>query len=310
MSERPAAPAGYSWHDVDPGGPAHLEILTGGPADGFPLVYHSGTPSGAAPFGVLVDAGAERGFRTITYSRPGYGTSAAARGRVVADAATDTHRLLGSLGYSDDSPFVTAGWSGGGPHALACAALLSDRCRGAAVIAGVAPFEAAGLDWTAGMADENLEEFEMARKGPEALAELLGTVSELLTALTEPAALAEGFGGLVTDRDRETIVNSGLGTYLIEALAQAVLESPAGWRDDDLAFVSPWGFDPGAIDQPVGIWQGTEDLMVPATHGRWLASEIPSARLELGEGEGHLSMALIAIPQLLDDFAVVAGIGS
>ncbi|MGA8678884.1 MAG: alpha/beta hydrolase [Acidimicrobiales bacterium] len=309
MTERPAVPAGYRWHDLETRS-GHLEVLIAGSEDGFPLVFHSGTPSGAAPFPLLVEAAADRDFRTITYSRPGYGSSSPLKGRAVAGAASDTVDVLASLGYDDYATFVTAGWSGGGPHALACTALQGDRCLGAAIIAGVAPFDGDGLEWTAGMAEENLVEFGAALKGTEDLEEFLRAVGDLLATVDQPAALAEALGGLVTERDKEVALNSGVGRYLIGALQAAVREGTAGWRDDDIALVSPWGFDPATIERPVGIWQGTEDHMVPVSHGRWLAKHLSAAHLALRDGEGHLSIVPIAIPQLLDDLAGLARLGS
>jgi len=308
MTERPAAPAGYSWHDIELPGSRRLEVLSGGPENGFPLVFHSGTPSGAAALPLLVEPAAERGLRTITYSRPGYGTSTAARGRTVADAAADTAAVLGSLGYGEDSAFVTVGWSGGGPHALACAALLADRCRGTAVIAGVAPFDGEGLDWSAGMAAENLMEFDVARAGGEEFEAFLSFASEMMAAVTDPSTVAEALGGLVTEHDKEALRVSGLAEYMIAGLQQAILVGTAGWRDDDAAFMSPWGFRPGDIHQGVSIWQGSEDRMVPVAHGRWLAANIASSQLEIAEGEGHLSTVPIAVPHILDDL-VAAGPG-
>ena len=247
----PAAPEDYAWHDVDVQGSRRIEVLTTGPADGLPFVFHSGTPSGAAPFDLLTGPASSRGLRTIMYSRPGYGTSTTAKGRTVADAAADTAAVLASLGYGDDTPFVTAGWSGGGPHALACVALLADRCLGAGVIAGVAPADTDGLSWTAGMAQENIEEFEAARAGGDAFGELLGIAAEMMATVTEPAMVAEALGGLITDPDRNALLHSGIADYMIPAFRQAVLHGTDGWRDDDLAFLAPWGFDPGIIERPV-----------------------------------------------------------
>jgi len=120
-----------------------LEVLADGPADGLPLLFHSGTPCGAVRYGPLVEAAARRELRTIVYSRPGYGTSTAKHGRSIADAVKDVEAILGELGADE---FVTIGWSGGGPHALACAALLPDRCAAAVSLAGVAPYRVDGLD--------------------------------------------------------------------------------------------------------------------------------------------------------------------
>src|SRR5580698_174309 len=139
-----------------------LEALVAGPDDALPLVFHTGTPSGLVWNAPLADAAAARGLRTVLYARPGYGGSTPQPGRLVADAAADVEKILERIGADE---FVTAGWSGGGPHALACAALLPVRCLAAATIAGVAPYDSPGLDWMAGMAEENHEEFGAALAG-------------------------------------------------------------------------------------------------------------------------------------------------
>src|SRR2546423_11071999 len=132
-----------------------LEALADGPADGLPLLFHYGTPCGAVRYGPLVEAAARRKLRTIVYSRPGYGTSTAKHGRSIADAVKDVEAILGELGADE---FVTIGWSGGGPHALACAAVLPDRCAAAVSLAGVAPYGVDWLGWMAGMASGNIKE--------------------------------------------------------------------------------------------------------------------------------------------------------
>src|SRR5919199_1723531 len=137
-------------------GDRQLDVLVAGPADGRVLLFHGGTPTAAGPFRPLIEAAAGRGLRLVTYSRPGYATSTPQPGRSVADAAADVRAIVDWLGADD---FLTLGWSGGGPHALACAALLPDRCRAAVSLAGVAPSGVDGLDFLAGMADENVREF-------------------------------------------------------------------------------------------------------------------------------------------------------
>jgi pimeloyl-ACP methyl ester carboxylesterase len=123
-------------------------------------------PSAGVPFGPFVRAAAERGMRWVSYSRPGYGSSTRHEGRSVADCVGDVVAILDHLGADR---FYTTGASGGGPHTLACAALLPDRVRGCAAIAAVAPHDAAGLAWTVGMGPENIEEFGAAEEGPDAL---------------------------------------------------------------------------------------------------------------------------------------------
>jgi len=256
-----------------------LDVLVAGPPDGMPLVFHTGTPSGLAAFGPMTQAASDRGLRIVQYSRPGYGGSAPQPGRQIASAPADVAAILDQIGAGQ---FVTVGWSGGGPHALACAALLPGRCRAAASMAGVAPHDGAGLDWLAGMGPENIEEFGLAADGEAALTGFLETGAELLRGISA-ADLAQGMGGLST----------GI----------------AGWRDDDLAFVHDWGFsvaDCAAV--PVAIWQGGEDRMVPPAHGSWLAAHIPGSRARLLPAEGHLTLAVTSFGQILDDLVQLAGL--
>jgi pimeloyl-ACP methyl ester carboxylesterase len=142
---------GPQWLTVATGDGRSLEVLVEGPSDGFPLVYHGGTPSAAVEFGYLSQAAAASGLRTVTFSRPGYGESTPRPGRTVADVTGDVSAVLAALGLEQ---FVAFGWSGGGPHALACAALMPDTCRGAAALASAAPYEARGLEWLDGMGAE------------------------------------------------------------------------------------------------------------------------------------------------------------
>lgn len=272
-----------------------LEVLTDGPPDGMPLVVHVGTPSAATPFPLVSQAAAARGLRTVMCSRPGYAASTAAPGRTVADAARDVAAVLAALGHDR---FVTLGWSGGGPHALACAALLGERCAAAATLAGVAPSRATGLDWQAGMGPENVAEFDAARAGDPQLTEYLQQQAAGLADVTGPE-VAAALGGLVSPVDIEALTG-GLAEVLAEMFRRAVSTGIAGWRDDDLAFLGPWGFEPADITVPVSVWQGGADRMVPSTHGEWLVSRLPDVRAHLSDDEGHISL-LRRMPLIIDD---------
>ena len=144
------------------------------------VLFHTGTPDDRPLFAPLVEAGVERGLRHLSYSRPGYGDSDRNAGRTLADCADDVSAIADALGVE---AFFTVGWSGRGPHALACAALLPERVRAAATIASVAPRRAAGLDWLAGMGEENLAEFAAAEAGEEELRAYLETEAESLAAV-------------------------------------------------------------------------------------------------------------------------------
>jgi pimeloyl-ACP methyl ester carboxylesterase len=278
-----------------------LEVATSGPADGRTLIFHHGTPSAPVPFGPLVDAAAEAGLRLVAYARPGYAGSERRPGRSVADAVEDVADIADALGVPE---FVTLGFSGGGPHALACAALLPERCLAAATIGGVAPFAAAGLDWLAGMGPENVEEFGLAVQGPEALAPFL-TAQAAELATVSAADIVAAFGGLLPPVDKQALTGV-VAEWVAASFRRAVARGTDGWADDDAAFVAPWGFDLDQISVPAAVWQGSVDLMVPFAHGQWLADQVPTARAHLLEGHGHLSLTAANLPAILADLVDLA----
>ncbi|WP_433222087.1 alpha/beta fold hydrolase [Dactylosporangium sp. CS-047395] len=277
-----------------------IELLTVGPEDGKPLVLHLGTPSGPHDVPPLTRPAAARGLRTLICGRPGYANSTPRPGRTVGDVAGDVAAVLDRLGYDR---FVTLGQSGGGPHALACAALLPERCAAAASVAGVAPFEAEGLDWLAGMGPENVEEFGAAVAGPQALTPWLAEAATELATVTG-TEVAAALGGLVPPVDVAALTGE-FAEAVAAGFRSAVSTGTAGWRDDDLAMVRPWGFDVSAITVPVDVWQGGQDRMVPPSHGAWLAAHIPGARARLLAEEGHLSLVQAAA-SILDDLLQAA----
>ena len=240
-------------------------------------------------------AAAADGLRLVTYSRPGYSTSTRHRGRSVADAARDTATLAESLGFER---FLSLGFSGGGPHVLACAALLPERLVAAASLASVAPWDAPGLDWFEGMAEGNVEEFELLRDGDE---DALRAASEEQAAALVDASLedfAESMEPYVTAADAEE-VRGPIGATLLRYFQRATSVSVDGWIDDDLALFRPWGFEFSAIRVPVLLLQGRHDAMVPFGHGAWLADRIPGVEARLSDGDGHLSLLTRRMPEVL-----------
>lgn len=262
-----------------------IEALTGGDPDGFPLLFHPGSPSAVAESAQIDRTARDLGLRYVTYSRPGYGASTPrpAPGRYADDVA-DSVLVLDHLGIGE---FLTAGWSGGGPRALACAALLPGRCRAAATIAGVAPYRAEGLDWFAGMAEENLAEYHAAEQGVAAYEPFVESMLPMLRAT--PTEMADALGGLVTPVDK-AMVTDDFADWMSRTFNHAAAQGTIGLRDDGLAAVAPWGFDLADIQVPVSIWQGRQDAMVPYAHGEWLATHVPGARAHLFDDEGHLSL--------------------
>jgi pimeloyl-ACP methyl ester carboxylesterase len=281
-----------------------LEVLAGGDPDGFPLLFHGGSPSAAVRYEPFDRAARAAGLRWITYSRPGYGGSTVhprEEPRMVDDVA-DSVVVLDALGVDR---FVTAGWSGGGPRALGCAALLSDRCLAAASIAGPGPHDGEGLDWKGGMADKNIAEYTAAEAGRDAYAAFVE--EDFLPVLFADAdELAESMGGLLPPADKAAM-DRGFTEWLTDSFHRAGAQRTAGVLDDGQAAVRPWGFDVGAITVPVLIYQGRQDAMVPFAHGEWLAAHVPGAEVHLTEDDGHLTPMINGLPGILADLNRLAG---
>jgi pimeloyl-ACP methyl ester carboxylesterase len=281
-----------------------LDLRTTGPDDAPVHVHFHGTPQSGGVDRVLLGSLLERAQRVVSWSRPGYATSTPQPGRTVASVAADACEVLDQLGVDS----VTAsGWSGGGPHVLAFAALAPDRCRAASVLAGVAPYaESLGeLDFFEGFGQDNVEEFGAAIAGEEPLREFLAPFVEAFRTITREDVVG-AIGSLLPEADRRWIAGD-YGLDLAAGFREAVEVSGEGWVHDDLAFVQPWGFDLGAIDVPIALWHGAEDLMVPSPHGRWLARAMPQADARLIEGEGHLSVVLGRSGEIIDALLEAAG---
>jgi pimeloyl-ACP methyl ester carboxylesterase len=259
-----------------------LTVYEDGDPDGRPVVYHHGTPGSH----VLYAGWLTPGVRLIGYDRAGYGGSDRDAGRDVAAVAGDVAALADALGVER---FATWGVSGGGPHALATAALLGDRVVAAATLAGVAPADAPELDFMAGMGEDNVQEFEAAFAGEDRLRPLIEAMAAGMLG-ANPEQLVEAIRSVVSPPDVAAL-RGELGDWLVQSVRQGIRDRVDGWVDDDLAFVKPWGFDPASITVPLQIWQGEQDLMVPPAHGRWLAARLPDADPRISADDGHLTLA-------------------
>ena len=270
-----------------------LEVHEDGDPGGFPVVVHHGTPSSGVLYRAWADDARRRGIRLLGIDRPGYGGSARRPGRTVADVAADVEAVADALGLDR---FATWGISGGGPHALACAALCGERLVAAASLAGVAPWEADGLDWLAGMGEGNLQEFGAVLAGEERLRPFIARErASLLEA--SPEALRGALESLLGDADR-AVLTGALAEWMVEAHTHGLAPGDDGWIDDDLAFAAPWGFDLAAIDRPVLIVQGGDDRFVPRSHGDWLAAHLPGADAWIDDADGHLTLIERRVPDV------------
>jgi pimeloyl-ACP methyl ester carboxylesterase len=235
------------------------------------VFWHHGTPNIGAPPEPLFAAAEELGIRWVSYDRPGYGGSSPHPGRNVASAAAHVLSIADALGIDR---FALMGHSGGGPHALACAAPLEERVLGVVVGSGLAPFGAEGLDYFASMTPSGAAELRAAAEGRAALQDYLES--------------AEYDPEMFTPEDHAAL--SGEWSWLNSVVGPAVEAGPEGLIDDDLAYVGPWGFDPARVISPTLFMYGGRDRVVPGSHGEWLACRCPTSELRLYPEDGHISV--------------------
>jgi pimeloyl-ACP methyl ester carboxylesterase len=245
---------------------------TDGSATSLTVLWHHGTPNVGEPPAPLFPASERLGIRWIGYDRPGYGGSTRRVGRDVASAAADAAAVADALGVER---FAVMSHSGGGPHALASAALLAERVIAAICGSSLAPYGADGLDWFAGMAPGGAGALRAALAGREA--------KETYEAVERPD---EEIG--FVEADFEAL--SGAWSWFGPIVRAGLEHGTGGMVDDDLAYVAPWGFAPADVTMPTLLLHGERDRMVPSAHSEWLAARLPSAELWLEPGEGHVSV--------------------
>jgi len=280
-------------HHVAMDGGRELAVVEDGDPNGRPVFSLHGSPGGRLLYGRHVADAARRQIRLIGYDRPGYGGSTARRGRTVGDTADDVAAIADALGIDR---FGVWGHSGGGAPALACAARLPDRVVAAACLAGVAPYHAPGLDFTAGMGELNQQEFRAMVADPAAWeAKLDGDVQQLLRA--SPEEILEMWKSLLSEVDRG-VVTPDMTQYLKREVEEGLRAGSAGLRDDSFSDVLPWGFDLATIRVPVQVWHGGQDRFVPISHGQWIAAQLPRAEAHLDANEGHLTLYQNRIPDV------------
>ena len=262
-----------------------LQVYDEGDPNGAAVIVHHGTPA----VGALYPPWLEEGVRVIGFDRAGYGGSTRDRGRTITSVAGDVRAIADALGLD---AFATWGISGGGPHALACAALLPDRVFAAAAVASPAPYDADGLDWMAGGGEMNVVEFTAALQGETAVRPLLEQWHGAMNA-GGAEGMRDEMASLLGAADAAALAGE-LAEYLHEGVVAT--GGVDGWLDDDLAFVAPWGFDPATIAVPVLIRHGEQDQFVSAEHSRWLADRIPGAHSHITPDDGHLTLYEHAVP--------------
>lgn len=274
MARRRAGARVTNWdvthHHLTFGG-RRVRWYSAGPADAaLTVMWHHGTPNTGEPPEPLFEASAARNIRWLGFDRGGYGESDRHEGRSIADAAQV------ALAVADDAGverFAALGHSGGGPHAIAAAAIAPERVMAIVSVSGLAPFNADNLDWYAGMHHGGEAELRAAQAGAGELETLL--------------AATEFDPEMFTPADWEAL--EGQWAWFNTIAAQGVAHGLGGAVDDDRAYVTHWGVDLSRVTAPVVLVHGTDDRIVPIAHSRWLAEHLPTAQLWVREGAGHIS---------------------
>lgn len=262
-----------------------LRVEEAGDPAGVPVLMHHGTPGAGHLYRPHVTDAINRGIRLIGYNRPGYGRSTPQPGRSVADCAADVRAIASELGIDRLGVW---GISGGGPHALACAALLPDLVVAVGSLAAIAPYGAPGLDFFTGMGQENVDDVKLSLEDEPAARAKLGEDRERMLALTAED-MVQAFPTLVSAVDAAAL-DLELGEYLVACDQDGLGLGGDGWWDDGHAHLHPWGFDLESIRVPVQLWHGRHDRFVPFQHGEWLASKIPGVEAHLTDEDGHLTL--------------------
>jgi pimeloyl-ACP methyl ester carboxylesterase len=282
------APVGEALRTLETPDGRTLAYAIWGDRDGFPILSLHGTPGcrlGRWPHESLY---AELGACVVTHDRAGYGRSDRRHGRLVADEADDVRAIADELGFER---FGVTGGSGGGPHSLACAALLPERVVRATCVVGVAPLGTPGLEqdeWLAGQDPENIKEFGWAMVGEDVLRRELQAEQERMEERVEddPSTVLQDFA--LSESDRAELERPEVMQIMRESTLEQAVNGVGGWVDDDLAFMQPWGFDLDTISVPVLVRYGRTDVLVPPAHGDWLAANVPGCIVKVDDVAGHL----------------------
>jgi pimeloyl-ACP methyl ester carboxylesterase len=270
-----------------------LCVESGGDPTGRPVLVHGGTPNSRLMAEPWLEDAEHRGIHIISYDRPGYGGSTAQPGRSVADCANDVRTIADAFGIDR---LAVWGASGGGPHALACAALLPDLVYAVASIASLAPYGPPDLDYFTGMGQANVDDIKLFLDDPAAAREK-SVQDRRDVLLRTPETVHTGLASLLSPADA-AVLSYEMASFFVSSAKDGLAPGDQGWWDDACAHMAPWGFEFDAIRIPVQLWHGAQDQFVPFQHGQWLAARIPGVDAHLTEVDGHLTLLVERVPDV------------
>jgi len=270
-----------------------IEYIDNGVSSKSALILHHGTPTSMTVWSTWLAAAAEKGTRAIAFTRPGYAGSDRKVDRTVIDANDDLEEILNQLEIDN---FVSVGWSGGGPYALASGLL--KKCTGVQLIASVSPYDVEDFNWFQDSTPESIEETKISAKS---LQDCITFKEGYYTELRDLSAEQ-----LLVEYEKRSSFKLFENAYrafskdLSFSMRDALRDGAIGYAEDEYAFLSNWGFETKDIQVPVSIWQGLDDKSVSPHMARWLNANILNPTLELLEDQHHSSIMVEKREEILD----------
>lgn len=263
-----------------------------GDPEGAPVLYAHGFPASRLEAAFTDRPARGSGMRVLAADRPGVGASDPCPGRRIVDWADDAATLLDHL---DIARVRVLGVSGGAPYALACATAMPERVAAVSLAVPLGPLAAIGT--TAGLSALGRMSARLAWRWPGAQAALFHGLAAGIrwTPVGMLRLLLAGTRG----RDRILLAEPELRAIWARALRTGVRQGAHAAIEEMRLYVRPWGFRPADVAVPVDLWHGDADTVVPSAHARWLAGELPDARLHCVRHGGHISVPVERMGDIL-----------
>jgi pimeloyl-ACP methyl ester carboxylesterase len=263
-----------------------------GDPEGRPVFYFHGFPGSRLEAQLADPVAARMGIRLIALDRPGFGLSDFKPRRTISEWPDDVVKIADALGIKR---FATLGVSGGGPYAAACALRIPERLTAVAIVCGLGPLDTpSGTDR---MIRDNHLIFFLGRRLP-----WLARISLRRTAFQlqrNPGEMLRRLLVALPDPDKVVLARPEVKSTLKDNVVEAFRGGSRGAACELLLFTRPWGFLLEDIATRVNLWHGEQDVSVPSTMGQYQARTIPNCRAIFYPGEGHFSLAINHMEEIL-----------
>jgi pimeloyl-ACP methyl ester carboxylesterase len=264
-----------------------VRVRDAGDPDGAVVMYFHGTPGSRLDLRFGEELAAEVGVRLVSFDRPGYGGSTPAPFGLASTGA-DAHAVADALGVAR---FATLGVSGGGPGALAAAAVPGGgRVTRVGIASGAGPYQLVPRALEE-LDDDDRAVLRLLPDDPAAAAAAFAAELEPLAELTrEPGSswVLSAFEDVLSSRDRELLDDQRYAADFADAVREGLRPGTSGGGWDTVSWAGEWDFGLGAVRCPVLLWYGSEDFARP--EGEWLTEHLPRAHLVVHDGEGHIGI--------------------